>query len=135
MSHATIAAKLGVEGPEAYFNPPVPVTIDEFFDGNESDGSIGCNVVPPPGLTKFRSVLLSFSQRPDVHGVWVLVTIWDDEKWPFSDRVAIASDLSDDEILRALSDLQPDEIIDLDPGVDALLGLDPNSRVVSVWWD
>jgi hypothetical protein len=39
---------------------PRIVPVDVFFDGNDDEGSIGCNLTDHPGMDVFRSVLLGF---------------------------------------------------------------------------
>src|SRR5262245_27366125 len=44
--------------------PPL-VAIERFFDGNDDLGSIGCNLMPHPGVEAFRDVLTGLLCRPD----------------------------------------------------------------------
>lgn len=130
-----IAQRLGVEGPTNYFDPPIAVSLEDFFDGNPSEGSIGCNVIPPPGLARFRAVLDALRAGAGVENVWVLVTLWDEPDWPFSDHIAVATTLSNAEIAEAIEELQPDEVFDLSPEVARPLPASVGHRLIGVWWD
>jgi hypothetical protein len=45
---------------------PQLVPIEEFFDGNDDLGSIGCNLPEHPGIAVFRDILVGLTLRPDV---------------------------------------------------------------------
>jgi hypothetical protein len=76
-----LRAKLNAQAKESC---PV-LTVDEFFEGNDDLGSIGCNLSPAPPLEVFRRVLLGIAARPDVQSVLVRVTEDMGDEWPFSD--------------------------------------------------
>ena len=45
---------------------PIPLlSIDEFFDGNDVVGSIGCNLIDIPHPNEFFKVFKAISHRPD----------------------------------------------------------------------
>jgi hypothetical protein len=75
----------------AYNAPGTPeplVTLEEFFDGNESAGSICCNLTPTPEPAEVYEVLKGIRSRSDVADVRVQITMFDDpDDWPFSDTV------------------------------------------------
>ncbi len=87
------------------------LTIPEFFDGNESEGSIGCNLVPTPSPAEFRVVLERIAGREDVVDVRVQITMFDEpDYWPFSDTVWIVTRASPDEVRGWFSsEMAPDE--------------------------
>ena len=132
--HKCVALKRELE------NQPEPqlVPIDRFFDGNDDEGSIGCNLIPHPGIGLFRETLLGLSQRPDVAAVYALITELDpgDDSWPFSDTVVVTGTLTPDELHTAIADLQADEVGPADPDVIgmSMSQLAGNSALVA-WWD
>lgn len=67
------------------------LTLEEFFDGNDTVGSIGCNLDPAPEPSAMYEALLAIRSRPDVSDVRVQITAVDapEEEWPFSDTVWI----------------------------------------------
>ncbi len=118
-------------------NEPEPqlVAIAEFLDGNDDEGSIGCNLSQHPGMTEFRDVLTSLAQRPDVEAVYAQIAEVDPgvDFWPFADTVFVVGSIDVDELTRQLAPLEPDEV-----------GLPPRSsvprqiarsRVLMAWWD
>ena len=117
---------------------PQLVPIDRFFDGNDDEGSIGCNLVPHPGIGLFRETLLGLLQRPDVTGVFAQVTELDpgEDSWPFTDTVAVTGTI-DPEVLRvALANLEPDEVGPADPdAIGVSLPQRNGSSVLVAWWD
>jgi hypothetical protein len=130
-----IAEYLGVAGPPAGLVRPVALSIEEFFDGNSDESSIGCNLFPPPGLAAFRNELERLRDRDDVSGVWVLVTQWDEPEWPFSDRIVIATSLPNEAILEALDTLSPSEIVGVDDAVAHQVRGAAEHELVAVCWD
>src|SRR5262249_42032701 len=52
------------------------VSVDEFFDGNTDEASIGVNLLPEDhiGLAGFRRVLSEINQRTDVQGIFLELT-------------------------------------------------------------
>lgn len=121
-------------------NQPEPqlVPIERFFDGNDDEGSIGCNLVPHPGIGVFRETLLGLLQRPDVTGVFAQVTELDpgEDSWPFTDTVAVTGTI-DPEVLRvALANLEPDEVGPADPdAIEIALPQQDGGSVLVAWWD
>jgi hypothetical protein len=116
----------------------VVLTIEEFFEGNEDDGSIGCNLSDPPTRETFRNVLLSIRARPDVQDVLMCVSEDMGDEWPFVDRVFIMTSASEEDVAGWLAPLQADEPYLLDAwqaSTDFLPELRGSMRVVVGWWD
>ena len=67
------------------------LTLAEFFEGNNVEGTIGCNLIPTPGPAEFYEILKRIAQRPDVADVRVQIRMFDDPEWPFSDVVWIVT--------------------------------------------
>jgi len=117
---------------------PQLVPIDRFFDGNDDEGSIGCNLVPHPGMGLFRETLLGLLQRPDVTAVHALITELDpgDDAWPFSDTVVVTGAITPESLQAAIADLQPDEVGPADPdALDSSLSQSDRSSALVAWWD
>src|SRR5258707_13149168 len=53
---------------------PQLVPIERFLDGNDDLGSIGCNLLPHPGIGVFREVLAGLLRRPDVQAGYAQIT-------------------------------------------------------------
>jgi hypothetical protein len=87
------------------------VTLEDFFEGNDDLGSIGCNLTDHPGIDRFYAALRSVRARPDVQEVLIGITEdMGDEEWPFSDTVYVLTSAPAPEVLQWLAELQPDEI-------------------------
>lgn len=117
---------------------PQVVPLDRFFDGNDDEGSIGCNLVPHPGIPLFRDTLLGLLQRPDVSAVYALISELDpgDDAWPFTDTVLAAGTIQPEALTEALSVLQPDYVALADPDEIGELGIQPPVvQGVTAWWD
>jgi hypothetical protein len=97
--------------PDAEGTPTYLLSIPEFFNGNDVDGSIGCNLDPMPSPTTFRSLLQSILDRPDVADVRVQITAFDEPDWPFSDTVWVFTTSSESEVSTWFPpELAPNEI-------------------------
>jgi hypothetical protein len=71
------------------------VTLEEFFEGNEEAGSIGCNLPDAPAPRELYEVFRKIRDRPDVADVRVEVSEWDGpEDWPFSEAVWVITSVS-----------------------------------------
>jgi len=130
-----IAECLGVRGPPAVLARPIALSIEDFFDGNSDESSIGCNLHPRLGLQVFREELERFRDRADVSGVWVVVTQWDEPDWPFSDRIVVATSLPNEDILEALDALLPSEIVGVDDAIVPQVRGAAEHELVAVCWD
>src|ERR1700722_13449944 len=50
--------------------PALPlITLQDFFDGNDDDSSIGCNLLEYPGLQAFFVILSGIRSQPEVQDV------------------------------------------------------------------
>ncbi|MGY0613452.1 hypothetical protein [Luteimonas sp. A501] len=117
---------------------PQLVQLERFFDGNDDEGSIGCNLVPHPGIPLFRDTLLGLLQRQDVTAVYALITELDpgDDAWPFTDTVLVAGTIKPEVLSDALAALQPDYVTSADPDELGKLEIDqPVTVAVTAWWD
>jgi hypothetical protein len=74
------------------------LTLNEFFDGNNAQGTIGCNLDPPPSPAQFHALLKAIAARPGVADVRIVVTLFDDPSWPFSDTVWVVTSAAPDEV-------------------------------------
>jgi hypothetical protein len=75
--------------PDKGGTPRPLLTLAEFFDGNNHVGSIGCNLTPLPTPAEFYALLKKIAARSDVADIRVLITMFDDPEWPFSDTVYV----------------------------------------------
>lgn len=119
--------------------PSPLVSLEEFFDGNDDPGSIGCNL--PGGVlpADFRAALTSIRARPDVANVLVQVTMHDDpDAWPFSDTVWIVTSATPQAVHGWMpARLAPDEVLDGFPEDRPIetCTLPPGTRAVGLWYD
>jgi hypothetical protein len=115
------------------------VTLEDFFEGNNDESSIGCNLMEHPGIEKFYDVLLSIRNKDNVQDVLVeIMELEDDEDyWAFSERVYILGSVDESLLGSWIKDLEPTEIDEgyafgQPPNAPSLL---PGYKVYSVWWD
>ena len=114
------------------------LTLEEFFEGNDHYGSIGCNIPDCPMPREFYEVFKQIRARPDVADVRVQITSWDDpEDWPFSDKIWIITALAWQDIQQRLGarlhadavqagwPIYPIEKVEVPPGM----------RPLGAWWD
>ena len=91
--------------------PAAVVSLEDFFEGNQDEGSIGCNIIPYPGLDQFYGVLKSIRSRDNVQDVLIVIhSVEDEESWPFSESIWILTTASEAEVLEWMKPLKPDEI-------------------------
>ena len=118
---------------------PTPLlTIDEFFDGNDVVGSIGCNLYPEVHPQVVRAALSSLAERPEVRDVRIAVDCFDDPDWPFAERVIFATTATPSDVMGwfpeelAPSDAWegPEEGFTTEP-----YALPSGSSMVICWWD
>jgi hypothetical protein len=126
--------------PEGRSTPQPLLTLEEFFEGNDETGSIGCNLMSEPEPAQFYELFRAIRERPEVSDVRVQITSVDEPgtSWPFSDKVLIMTDRPVDEVIAWFpEDLAPDEAWEgWDPGTKyepcpVLAG----HRPVTVWYD
>jgi hypothetical protein len=117
------------------------VSLDDFFEGNHDESSIGCNLADLHlGVGAFYEVLNTVRGRHDVSDVMVEITDLNDDSndaWPFSDRVYIITSASQDEVDSWVRKLRPDEVAEGFPA-EVPVGFPPipaGSKVSCVWWD
>lgn len=115
------------------------LTLAEFFDGNSSVGSIGCNLARPPEPAEFRSLLEAIAARPEVAEVRVQVTMFDEpEDWPYSDTVWVITRASPEEVLSWFGEeVRPDDCWrGWTNGVTfEACPVPPGMAPVACWWD
>ena len=111
------------------------VTVDQFFDGNDDLGSIGCNLSPHPGLDVFRRTLKTLEARPDVSGVWILMHDTDEGDWPFSENVLVCGPITPESLSAATVAIAPSEVRLLEPDRLADAGRRLTGVVQLLWWD
>lgn len=95
-----------------YANPelrtvPTPLlTLEEFFERNDFEGSIGCNLISRPAPDRFYDLLRSVRSKLSVSDVKVQITCVDHlgRDWPFSDTIWIMTDSSPSDVQRWFPD-------------------------------
>ena len=120
---------------------PLPLlSLEEFFTGNDDQGSIGCNLAHHPGVDVFYETLRRIRAKPNVQDVLIEITDLQEHDlavWPFSDTVYILADATQEEVDSWLQKLQPDEAPegDVDNLVLTTVQLQPGMKVFVCWWD
>jgi hypothetical protein len=144
------ARSLEAMEPEGRQSPLPVVSLDDFFEGNDDPGSIGCNLLEDehPGVAGFYKALEDVSDRPDVHVVLVEFDDLNDEDeadgddtavyWPFSECVYVLTSVSKEDVERWLEGIHPSDIVE-EPTSDRLSRAFPpvlaGMRVYWVWGD
>ena len=119
-------------------SPGPTVSLDDFFEGNDDLGSIGCNLTKHPGVSKFYETLAAIKSRSDVQDVLVeIVDLVDEHSWPFSDKVFVLTSMPAEILRKLMSKLEPDEVgqfpADLTPR--DLPPLKTGMQILGAWWD
>jgi len=135
-----ITERVSRNGPPDDVDTPRPLlTIDEFFDGNASTGSIGCNLWPnTPSPGAFYDLFKRILARVDVKDIRVQVTTFDDPEWPFSDTVYIMTTASPEEVAAWFdAGFAPDEVFEgFNPDETYEEYVVPDGvRPIGCWWD
>jgi hypothetical protein len=95
--------------------PPQPcpiLSLEDFFEGNNDLGSIGCNLTPHPGIKIFYSVLKQIRERSNVQTVLIEISQGEYQysDWVFSESLYVITSASKQEVEDWLKPLQPDEV-------------------------
>lgn len=119
--------------------PEIVVGLDDFFEGNDDLGSIGCNLgEQQPTIAEFYRVLSEIRSNPEVQDVLVRIYDYSDpDSWPFTDTVYILTSAPVEQVKQWVAPLLPDEV-----NTDWMYGKpatapDVQSGITpySVWWD
>jgi hypothetical protein len=114
------------------------LTLEEFFEGNDDYGSIGCNLRGSVQPYEFYEVFKKLRARVEVSQVRVQITSWDDPAfWPFSDRVWVITSLARQDIQQCLGKrLHGDAIrVGWPEYPIEKLEVPTGMRPLGVWWD
>jgi hypothetical protein len=115
------------------------VSIDEFFEGNNDDGSIGANIYPdPPSLADFYNTLKEIKKDSRTDELLVRIADIDDTEWFYTDMIYISGRYKSAEIKKLFKLLRPDEVYEgmmYDEEPSNIPQLKPGSKAYSVWWD
>ena len=126
------------------YEPTPLVPLELYFEGNDDQGSIGCNLTKHPGVRSFYETLLQLRNDGQVSGIWVIAKQHDWKPgWPHSDEILVRTTLSDSDIKSRLNHLGPDEVGEASSSppfeLHDLAGLPvacaAGERHVVAWWD
>jgi hypothetical protein len=131
--------RINGNGPIAAPGTPRPLlSLEEFFEGNDDYGSIGCNLPNSVYPVEFYEVFKRIRERQGVHDVRVEIRSWDDpEDWPFSDTVWVITSLAKQEIQQHLGRRLHSDAIRVgwpDYPVEQI-HVPSGMRPLAVWWD
>jgi hypothetical protein len=124
--------------PNSAETPRPLLTLEEFFEGNNVAGSIGCNLESTPYPSEFYKLLSQIRERKNVKNVRVQITQFDDPDWPFSDTVWIVTSETPDEVETWFPEhLKPDMCLSgwIDGASYEKIEVQPGMRPVACWWD
>jgi hypothetical protein len=124
------------------YTPTPAVPLEQFFEGNDDEGSIGCNLTPHPGIDTFYQTLAKLRDGGAVSGIWILAKQHDWKPgWPFSDEVLIRTTLDKNGIASHLQHLRPDTVEAVTPDdlekdiFEFPVACGPGERHIIAWWD
>lgn len=108
-----------------------------FLDGNEDEGSLGCNLMEHPGMQAFRDAVSRVAARPDVSSVKVVIhEDMGDDNFPFTDSMFVCTSAAPKDIAREFEVLQPDDVSKAERQQVASLPPPPRGQNwIYVWWD
>ncbi|MCB1225549.1 MAG: hypothetical protein KDK99_07045 [Verrucomicrobiales bacterium] len=114
------------------------VTIEEFFEGNDDLGSIGCNLLEHPGLEFFYEQLKAIRDRENVSNV--LVGIYeveesDETMWPFAETVFVTTSEELQNVVEWFAPLEPDSVEVEMIQAKNLPEIPDGHAIYVAWWD
>jgi hypothetical protein len=126
--------------PDSDADPAPVVSLEDFFVGNDDQGSIGCNLVDHPGVDVFFGCLRAVRRRADVQDVVVEIHEVDEADltlWPYSERVYVLTSLGQGRVAELIERLQPSEVSEGWFAGQPANAQNPksNHRVIAAWWD
>ena len=135
---SSLVTRVNSHGQINQLSVPRPLlTLEEFFEGNDNYGSIGCNL-PEAHPREFFDNFRWIRDRPDVADVRVQITSWDDPgEWPFSDTIWVITSRAPQDIQQRLGKrLHADAVVVGWPDypierVEVPEGMKP----LGAWWD
>lgn len=112
------------------------VTLEDFFEGNEDEGSIGCNLINHPGVNVFYKTLKEIRQKFNVQDVLVEIYDIDEDYWPFSEVIYILTKASKEDVSKWVESLEPSEVgvIEISKR-ENIPQLKEGYEIISIWWD
>jgi hypothetical protein len=116
----------------------VLVSRNQFFDGNDDLGSIGCNLFDHPGIAAFDDAFRLIEGMDGVASIYLAITEIDetnDTIWPFTDTAYIVTRLKPSTFADILQPLEPDEIGYAEETFANPPTVPTGYRFVQVWWD
>lgn len=110
------AISLGPPGgdPEFASSWQIGLSLEEFFEGNNCDETIACNLASNhPGISVFRDVLESIRAHYEVLDVQIRLGDFESDPngtlWPHADTIYIYTKAMKSDIIKWLDPLRPDE--------------------------
>jgi hypothetical protein len=119
-------------------HPGPTVSLEDFFEGNDDLGSIGCNLSAHPGVDTFYRLFVEIRSRIDVQDVLVEIKdLVDEHSWPFTDTAFVLTSMGQGELSKSVAKLNPDEVGEFPPDSIPrdLPTLKHGMKVLGVWWD
>src|SRR5260221_7699113 len=106
------------------------VSIEDYFEGNDDQGSICYNVNEHPGLEAIHGVLKTIRGRLDVQDVLVSCQFEDENVWPYSSHLYIYTSATKTDVECWVDVIRQDEISEgWFFGVQPLAAPDPLPRM------
>lgn len=133
-----LKALISARGYNGGVEPLVLVTREEFFTGNDDEGSIGPNLMDHPGVGVFARTFAELAARPDVDGVYFVVTDLnegDPDLFPFTDTALIVTSAPPEAFADAAETLSADEIGRWSGGFRNPPHVPLGYHLVHFWWD
>lgn len=124
--------------PDDAETPRPLLTLEEFFEGNDVTGSIGCNLDSEPGPDQLYNLLKKVRERNDVDNIFVQVTTFDDPSWPFSDTVWVVTSCPEDEVRSWFpEELAPNEVWSgwVEGQAYEPINIPSGMTPIACWWD
>jgi hypothetical protein len=114
------------------------LTLEEFFDGNDVDGSIWCNCSPMPSANEAYTVLKQIRAKPGVADVRVEVSQFDVPEWPFSEVVWVITGATPDVVKSWFPKAVAPDAVSIGWSKNSTyepLDIPAGTQPVACWWD
>jgi|SRR5208282_2749554 len=114
------------------------LTLVEYFDGNDVDGSIWCNCSPPPSPAEAYAVQKRVRAQPGVADVRVEIAMFDIPEWSFSEVVWVITSATPEQVESWFPKAVAPDTVSIGWGISAAyepVEVPPGMHPVACWWD